>query len=186
MIIFRCLECNKEFTKTANQQKFCSVKCAKLNWEKRNPDKVKKYKKEGYVKLKEKMKTDPTVKIRLNNNQKRWRNKKSSKDTLKKRDIAAAIKRKQVRLDNIEMMGCACWLCGFSEYTSTLEFHHVNGRVFPNQHKALENPRSKKFKAEECIIACSNCHQEYHCGDHITKEEVIDIWKKVWLFLNSD
>lgn len=47
--------------------------------------------------------------------------------------------------------------CNYDKNLAALEFHHPN-----EKDKDMENWRSPKFKAEECVLYCSNHHREHH------------------------
>jgi hypothetical protein len=64
----------------------------------------------------------------------------------------------------VEYKGGKCSICGYNNYTGSLQFHHVD----PNE-KDFEIGRnwSKKWndlkrELDKCILVCANCHGEVH------------------------
>ena len=66
------------------------------------------------------------------------------------------------KLKYVKLLGGCCSKpgCGYHKNLAALDFHHPNG----NDHEC-ENWRSPKFKIEECVLLCSNCHREEHNPD---------------------
>lgn len=163
-----CVICGNRFEKR-NNQITCSKECAKKRKSQLN---AKLYQ--------EKYKKDPECRKRQKDNYDKWYDKDTSKETIKRKWDNQKRRRKEIRLNYIKFMGSHCWLCDFSRYISTLEFHHVFGREFPKHKSKFEDPRSKVFKIKECILICSNCHQEYHFGTEISTKKIIEVWKQKW------
>ena len=66
-------------------------------------------------------------------------------------------------LHKLKVNGCA--ICGYNDYDSCLNFHHVNSKDKKFIVSASNCGRSNNFLAKEldkCILLCSNCHQEIH------------------------
>ncbi len=74
-------------------------------------------------------------------------------------------RRQQLKRNYVQLYGGKCLKCGYSAYSSALEFHHKD----PSQ-KEIELAknlfaRSKKtIEAElsKCILLCCRCHREVH------------------------
>ncbi|QNR53844.1 hypothetical protein phiK7A1_054 [Pseudomonas phage phiK7A1] len=64
----------------------------------------------------------------------------------------------------VEQKGGGCTLCGYSECTAALEFHHKD----PSQKDFQINKRWSMTKEailleiEKCVLLCANCHRETH------------------------
>lgn len=166
-----CSYCNKIFLPNMRLRKYCSKKCSRKQEQKIH---------------KERMLKDPIYKERIYENSRRWTRKLSAKPTLERRNEKSWSKRKKQRIDNIKKVGGKCWLCGYSTFLSALEFHHVKGKKYQGQRRAVEDPRSINFKIKECVLLCSNCHQEHHFGDSISNEIIMELWTKMWKIFNED
>lgn len=81
-------------------------------------------------------------------------------------------RRKNLKQTYIESMGGKCSRCGYDEFVSGLDFHHMENKEFPIA-KLLTNARldNKKNKARleqelsKCTILCRNCHGALHAGE---------------------
>lgn len=88
-----------------------------------------------------------------------------------------------VRTRLIEASGRKCARCGYGEFVSGIEFHHIT----PSEKRAniahLVNRFSYGGKDEawtelivelsKCILLCSNCHQSLHRGDWKITSKII-------------
>lgn len=83
------------------------------------------------------------------------------------------VKRKQKRLQLkqrcILTKGGKCQACGFSKFSSALEFHHLDPSVKNDCISQLisRNQSYTTIKPElnKCILICANCHRGYHSGE---------------------
>jgi len=81
------------------------------------------------------------------------RNKAYHKTYFKKRTYT-------IKYKYVHMMGGQCQKCGYKEYISALEFHHV----YP-EHKEIEIPlytgteQQIVQELDKCVLLCSNCHK---------------------------
>lgn len=66
----------------------------------------------------------------------------------------------------IEYKGGKCNICGYSKYVGALDLHHIKGKKdftmgndgYTHSWVAIEK------ELDKCILLCSNCHRELHCG----------------------
>jgi len=84
---------------------------------------------------------------------------------VEKKLVAKRLNTTQILLDNIKKK-CSCAICGYSEYTEALDFHHVNSQNKKYQIKASALWK-KDFidELQKCMCLCANCHR------HITRIE---------------
>ena len=68
------------------------------------------------------------------------------------------------KLHFVEILGGKCTNCGYDKNLSALAFHHVNGKEFQLDVRALSNRKLKPILDEvaKCILLCHNCHAETH------------------------
>lgn len=72
-------------------------------------------------------------------------------------------KRTRVKLKN--HMGGKCQVCGYDKCYRSLEFHHLDPDVKEFTIGSSTRGWASLLKeAEKCILLCSNCHREVHCG----------------------
>jgi hypothetical protein len=71
--------------------------------------------------------------------------------------------RKRTKLKLIEYKGGKCEICGYSNCSRALEFHHIN----PNEKDFTISGKSLSFdklknEVDKCLLVCANCHCEIH------------------------
>jgi hypothetical protein len=72
----------------------------------------------------------------------------------------------QKRLRAIQELGGCCQVCGFSEYSCSLDIHHLDPTSkAPNFH-ALRGWSWERIVSElkKCVLLCKNCHSAIHAG----------------------
>jgi 5-methylcytosine-specific restriction endonuclease McrA len=74
-------------------------------------------------------------------------------------------------------MGGECKACGYSFYTSALEFHHLGDKeanvstmISDLAHCIDPDLSGLMAEADKCVLLCSNCHQALHAGDFKLEE----------------
>lgn len=90
-----------------------------------------------------------------------------SSSVQKERMIARQkIYRKRIKDELVEMFGGKCKCCGFNQFNSALDFHHIEpkGKDFQVSSKTISLERCIE-EAKKCILVCSNCHRGIHSGD---------------------
>lgn len=76
--------------------------------------------------------------------------------------------------DAIVYLGGICRHCGYDDYESAFDIHHIDPTKKDNkfnQHRGWSWDRLKS-ELDNCILLCKNCHAAYHHGD-IPDEELI-------------
>jgi hypothetical protein len=81
------------------------------------------------------------------------------KDKLKK-------KRTNQKIKLAGLLGGYCARCGYSEFPSSLDFHHID----PDEKEDVGvfsaiNFESAKQEIDKCALLCKNCHTAYHSGE---------------------
>ena len=68
------------------------------------------------------------------------------------------------KLHFIEQLGGKCSKCGYAKNVAALAFHHVNGKDFQIDVRALSNRKIEPILSEiaKCVLVCHNCHAETH------------------------
>jgi|SRR5882757_7759173 len=68
------------------------------------------------------------------------------------------------KLRFIEQLGGKCSRCGYATNIAALAFHHINGKEFQLDVRALSNRKIGPILDEvaKCILLCRNCHAETH------------------------
>lgn len=76
--------------------------------------------------------------------------------------------RKETKKRIVASMGGKCQCCGYDRCVESLDFHHIDPsekelafgkiRASPKKWESICNELRK------CILVCSNCHREIHCG----------------------
>jgi hypothetical protein len=144
-----CPECKKEYVKTGNNQKFCTIECRDKNRSLR----IKEKWKNGLIK-----KQSP---IYAHNHYLK------NKDKIIKR-TAKNIKEKALYFKT--MLGAKCSICGYDKCLSALEFHHIEGKKdYDASRGFLSLPKKKileDIKNHLVILLCANCHREQHSKDN--------------------
>jgi hypothetical protein len=64
----------------------------------------------------------------------------------------------------IETLGGKCSRCGYASNLAALAFHHVGGKEFQLDVRALSNRKIDPILKEiaKCKLLCNNCHAEVH------------------------
>jgi glutathione peroxidase-family protein len=64
-------------------------------------------------------------------------------------------------MHELKINGCS--MCGYSEYDSALEFHHVEPltkKFHVTKCRLLEYPENKFIdEFHKCVLLCANCHR---------------------------
>lgn len=97
-------------------------------------------------------------------------------------------KRQKVVVEKVkEIVGDACWICGYNKTWKNICFHHVH----PEEKKFGMTTRELMLKWErvfremqKCIVVCYNCHGEIH-DNLIKQDDIIKLWKKKWKSSNE-
>lgn len=68
----------------------------------------------------------------------------------------------------VGLAGGCCQRCGYDEFTSGMDFHHVDGQT--KQVRPSSTINSGDFDAtflelDKCALLCRNCHQAFHGND---------------------
>jgi transcription elongation factor Elf1 len=107
----------------------------------KDPEKLKEYKRQHYIKNKDKYR-EASI-----------RSKKNTKP--KKREFVSRYKLK-----------CGCRLCGYNDSATALEFHHIDPSEKDSAISRLisGNWGLKTIKKEirKCVVLCANCHRTVH------------------------
>lgn len=89
------------------------------------------------------------------------------------------------KLQNI--VGVACWFCGYDRCWAAMDFHHV----YPANRLHGLSTREMQFawgrivsEAKKCVLACARCHREIHQG-LISQSHVETVWTEKWKDSNS-
>lgn len=64
----------------------------------------------------------------------------------------------------VKKLGGACSHCGYADNLAALAFHHINGKEFQLDARALSNRKIGPILEEvaKCKLLCHNCHAEVH------------------------
>lgn len=67
----------------------------------------------------------------------------------------------------IDLLGGECSRCGYARNLSGLAFHHLGGKEFQLDARALSNRKIEPIveEIEKCVLLCHNCHAEVHNPD---------------------
>lgn len=68
----------------------------------------------------------------------------------------------------VELAGRSCQRCGYSEFLSGLEFHHVDHTskdATPVRLINSGNYEQAYAELEKCALLCRNCHQSFHASE---------------------
>lgn len=75
-------------------------------------------------------------------------------------------RREHRKRECIELLGGACQNCGFSEFLSSLQFHHVGDGKERNIAYIIRSPdRPVREELDKCCLLCANCHAAFHNGE---------------------
>ncbi len=68
------------------------------------------------------------------------------------------------KLHFVEKLGGKCSKCGYAKNLAALAFHHVDGKEFQLDARALSNRKLNPILEEiaKCVLLCHNCHAETH------------------------
>ena len=80
----------------------------------------------------------------------------------------ARLKRAIRKFDAIALMGEHCSSCGYSQYISALQFHHVNSDKDSDISRLFFLPGKRDqlmAELDKCCLLCSNCHDAFHGGE---------------------
>lgn len=79
---------------------------------------------------------------------------------------------KELRIEYLVKLGSKCTRCGYNEFNSALEFHHLvpAGKEFEisvlfikyANNPSEENRAVLENEISKCVILCSNCHNALH------------------------
>ena len=74
----------------------------------------------------------------------------------------------------ISAMGGSCLICGFNQYRSAMDFHHVRGKT-GHMSTLLQNSFPKAVaEAKRCVLLCANCHRAVTWKDIEIPEQTIE------------
>jgi len=64
----------------------------------------------------------------------------------------------------VEKLGGKCSRCGYATNIAALSFHHLHGKEFQLDVRALSNRKLEPILKEiaKCKLLCHNCHAEVH------------------------
>jgi hypothetical protein len=61
-------------------------------------------------------------------------------------------------------LGRSCALCGYNDYASVLEFHHVEPEFKEKNVSLYRKYEDALAEALKCSLLCCRCHKEVHLG----------------------
>lgn len=83
-----------------------------------------------------------------------------------------AERRRLLKGECVEQLGGKCSRCGYHEFVSGLDFHHLNdkeGTLADMITRATTGNGKEKEKLalelSKCILLCRNCHSAYHANE---------------------
>ena len=91
-------------------------------------------------------------------------------------------RKKEVSQKVRDVVGSACWFCGYDKTKRNLCFHHVDEskKLFGLTTRELMLKWERVLaEMKKCVFVCANCHGEIHEGI-IKDKRVQSIWKKRW------
>lgn len=105
--------------------------------------------------------------------------------------VAKYRSRKITKYDNlrawcISYAGGKCVRCGYKEFSSVLQFHHLDRKLKAADVSQLASAAISqdeyikdavivlRIEIEKCMLLCSNCHHSYHHGHWIIDTEFIE------------
>jgi hypothetical protein len=74
----------------------------------------------------------------------------------------------QLKRPFIELAGGKCMRCGYAEFQSGLDFHHIDGRLKEYAPQTIiKSADYDRVYAEldKCALLCRNCHSSFHAGE---------------------
>lgn len=88
------------------------------------------------------------------------------------RKDSIAERRRTLKTECVQSMGGKCSRCGYNEFVSGLDFHHLGDKenaVADLITKAATGNGKEKVKLmaelSKCILLCRNCHSAYHANE---------------------
>lgn len=86
-------------------------------------------------------------------------------------------KRNALKNEYVQAMGGKCARCGYNEFLSGLDFHHIQNKEQPVA-ALITNARSGnakwlsllEYELTKCILLCRNCHGALHANDWVMTE----------------
>ena len=81
-------------------------------------------------------------------------------------------KKRNIKIELVELLGGKCCKCGYDKSTYALDFHHKNPEekdysISLKMNKGV-NIDILKEEAKKCILLCANCHRELHGEENAT------------------
>ena len=77
-------------------------------------------------------------------------------------------RRKNFKLELIELQGGKCKICGYKRCSSALDFHHKDKTLklfsISNGYRTSKTRNQILEEVKKCILLRSNCHHEVHDG----------------------
>lgn len=81
----------------------------------------------------------------------------------------SVIIRKMGKIKALKYLGGKCICCGFNQYPSSLEFHHIDESTkhfnIANKITSAQLNEALYKELDKCVILCSNCHRAYHAKE---------------------
>lgn len=82
-----------------------------------------------------------------------------------------------------DIVGRACWICGYDKGTQMLDFHHMNPpeKDFCVNRRSMTNMAWKNVwnEMKKCVLLCCRCHREVEYG-YIASEKTEQLYKERW------
>lgn len=96
----------------------------------------------------------------------------------KQNNKARLVARTELKRQLVAAAGGKCTRCGYNEFISGLDFHHVHGEKEATMANLLMQAAGKRDdylemafrEAKKCILLCRNCHGALHAGEWNAKE----------------
>lgn len=96
----------------------------------------------------------------------------------KQNNIARLAARTELKRRLVAAAGGKCTRCGYNEFISGLDFHHVHGEKEATMANLLMRAAGKRDdylemalrEAKKCILLCRNCHGALHAGEWNAEE----------------
>jgi hypothetical protein len=88
------------------------------------------------------------------------RNKRADREHNNKRN-------RQLVSHYVEQAGGCCQKCGYKEFISALDFHHINRheKEYHPTYVIINNDHKKAARElDKCVLLCANCHRGYEAG----------------------
>jgi hypothetical protein len=70
------------------------------------------------------------------------------------------------RLRAVKELGGRCCVCGFDQYSCSLDLHHLDGTTKAQNFRTMRGWSWKRIlsELEKCTLLCKNCHAAVHNG----------------------